>query len=89
MRSLFYKIKYFKSNWKEVIHLLFGTYRFGVNNDRWSSHDSMWGVPWNERFKPSKLKQRYQMMKIRACAGLFIPSDEAKKLFPSFFRKRK
>lgn len=74
------RIKYFKQNWKLVIHLLFGTYRFGVDNSKWSSFDSMFGVPLRERFIPSKILQRYRMMKVRASCG-FIPKEDFKKMF--------
>ena len=82
MKNIIYKSKYFKENWKMIIHLLFGTYKFGVNNDRrWSTFDSMFGVPWRKRFIPSEIKKRYQGMKFRAVACYFIPKDVADKLF--------
>jgi hypothetical protein len=86
--SIYYKIKYFKENWKMVIHLLFGTYKFGVNNELWCSHRlSLFAVPWKKRFMPSKIRQRYEGMRFRAIACGFIPKDKAEKIFYLFIRK--
>jgi len=85
--SIFYKIKYFNENWKMIIHLLFGTYRFGVNNELWCQYNSMFGIPWRKRFIPSKIKYRYEGMRFRAIACYFIPKDKAEKIFSRFIKK--
>ena len=38
------KINYILENWKMIVHLLFKTQRFGVNNLLWSSHPSVFGT---------------------------------------------
>ena len=65
-------------NWKLIIHLLLGTYKFGVNNDTWWHHRSLFGVPLRDRLKPSKILLRYRMMRIRAKCG-FIPDKKLDK----------
>jgi len=88
LSSSYYKAKYFKENWKMIIHFLFGTYRFGVNNELWWQYKhSLFGVPWRKRFIPSKIRQRYEGMRFRAIACRFIPKDKAEKIFSVFIRK--
>lgn len=59
---IIFKPIYILQNWKLIIHLLFNTYRFGVNNQWWSEFDSMFGKPWYK----IRLRQNYQCMKFRA-----------------------
>ncbi|MBF0377196.1 MAG: hypothetical protein HQK72_06910 [Desulfamplus sp.] len=77
-------IIYFIENWKMVIHLLFKTKRFGVNNNLWSERDSLFGnsclIGWSQVFK------NYKMMKVRAFSG-FIPLNQAIDLFPEHSKK--
>ncbi|MBF0202757.1 MAG: hypothetical protein HQK67_00255 [Desulfamplus sp.] len=67
-----------------VIHLLFKTKRFGVNNQLWAEQDSLFGEPcltgWSQAIK------NYKMMKIRAFSG-FIPLNQAIDLFPEHAAK--
>ena len=67
-----------------MIHLLFRTKRFGVNNQWWNSFDSMFGVG-NLRkiYDILTLKQilnNYRMMKFRAKIG-FLSYKDYDKIF--------
>ncbi|MFX0136531.1 MAG: hypothetical protein ACFFDN_23025 [Candidatus Hodarchaeota archaeon] len=73
---------YIFKNWKLIIHLLFRTYRFGVNNERWSPFPSIFRLPWSQRWH---LILRYKEMRFRACECFFI--SEPWKLFPLYWRK--
>jgi hypothetical protein len=81
--DIIFTIKFFREYWKEGIHLLFRTKRFGVNNEWWSSFDSMYGFPTREiLFSILKIKPiifNYRMMKLRAECG-FLPKDVTKKI---------
>jgi len=59
------EFEYLKKNWKLVFHLLFGTYRFGVNNKWWSEFDSLFGKPWHKKIRPKQIYLNYQMMVFR------------------------
>lgn len=76
----FLKIKYLAENWKLVVHLMFRTKRFGVNNQWWASFDSMWGYSFLGKVRHvlsiKSLVNEYQMMRFRATACHFIPDDE-------------
>ncbi|MBF0113095.1 MAG: hypothetical protein HQK74_10225 [Desulfamplus sp.] len=78
------RVIYFIENWKMVIHLLFKTKRFGVNNKLWSERDSIFGVScftgWSQAVK------NYKMVKVRAFSG-FIPLNQAIDLFPKHAKK--
>ena len=63
------------NNWKLIIHLLFRTYRFGVNNEWRSSFDSIFGLPIRKRFH---LIQNIRMMKIRGFDLYFLAPSERK-----------
>ncbi|SLM28994.1 conserved hypothetical protein [Desulfamplus magnetovallimortis] len=78
------KIKYILENWKMILHLLFRTKRFGVNNMEWSQQDSLFGQSWIIGF--AGLLKNYKMMKIRAFSG-FIPLNDAIALFPEHARR--
>jgi len=79
-----FKIKYLLKNWKMIIHLLFYTKRFGVNNEWWNNFDSIWGWSWEKRIisiimiKP--IIRNYKMMKFRAGIG-FVLKDTYQKIF--------
>ncbi|MBF0234491.1 MAG: hypothetical protein HQK65_15840 [Desulfamplus sp.] len=62
-----------------ILHLLFRTRRFGVNNVLWARHDSLFADPWPRGI--ARVVKNYKMMKIRAFSG-FIPLNDAIKLFP-------
>ncbi len=75
---------YFTSNIFFIIHLVFGTRHFGVNNKIWSRDASLFYVPF---FKGLiSLPTRVRMMKKRAFMG-FIPLSEAGKIFPEYYKK--
>ena len=79
MRRYKYMFKFFINNWKMVIHLLFHTKRFGVNNEWWSKGDSLWGWSTKQKIwglltiKP--LIHNYKMMIYRSAIG-FVPYHE-------------
>jgi len=70
------KAKYVLENWKLGVHLLFHTYRFGVNNEWWSLWDSMFGLPWYKKINLWQIYDNCQAMKFRAIACKFISSVE-------------
>ncbi len=70
-------------NWKLVIHLLFRTYHFGVNNRWWSDFDSMFGLSLRKRWH---LITQYKLMRFRACECYFV--QEPWKLFPLYWKKK-
>jgi len=76
-------IAYLKSNWKLIIHLIFRTYRFGVDNKWWSEFDSIFGLPIWKRWH---LIREYRMMRFRACECYFL--QEPWKVFPRYWEKR-
>ncbi|KKM94708.1 hypothetical protein LCGC14_1195580 [marine sediment metagenome] len=67
------RIRFILDNWKLIIHLLFRTNRFGVNNQLSSTFDSMFGG-WTvqERIintiKVKPIIHNYRMVKWRATA---------------------
>ena len=69
--------QYFINNWKLGIHLLFRTYRFGVNNEWWVLFDSIFGLPIYQRWH---LIKRYKEMRFRSQIG-FISEKNFKMLF--------
>jgi len=81
MLNIYYKrLCFYKQNWKLGIHLLFRTYHFGVNNQWWWYHESMFGIPMYKRFLPSQLKKTWFGIKIRICACHFLDKDTVKML---------
>ena len=78
------KINYLLENWKMIFHLLFKTKQFGVNNLPWSSHPSVFGVPFPLGI--TRILKNHQMMKIRAFSG-FVPLNDAIEMFPRHARK--
>lgn len=80
---LVFRFKYLKDNWKLIIHLLFRTYRFGVDNKWWNEFDSIFGLPYRKRWN---VIERYKEMRFRAFIG-FVPKDVACKLFPTHAKR--
>ncbi|MEA2061423.1 MAG: hypothetical protein U9P10_13140 [Thermodesulfobacteriota bacterium] len=78
------KIKYILDNWKLIIHLLFKTKHFGVNNTFWFPHDSIFSSEKSKRF--TQVVKNYKMMRIRSFSG-FIPLNDAIELFPDYAKK--
>lgn len=76
------KINYILENWKMIVHLLFKTKRFGVNNRQWSNHPSIFGSP----LGLTGILKNYRMVKIRAFSG-FIPLNDAIEIFPLHAKK--
>ena len=77
---------YFKNNWKMIIHLLFSTYYFGVNNRWWSEFPSIFGVPFYKR-TPRKIRQNYEGARFRAIHCYFIDESLSKILFPNYSKE--
>ena len=71
-----------------MVHLMFSTYYFGVNNKWKSNFRSMFGVPIYKR-TPRKIRQNYYSAKFRALEFFFISEEEARILFPNHFKKKK
>lgn len=73
------KYKFILENWKMIVHLLFRTQRFGVNNQWWSTFDSIFG--WDNKkkimavLKVKPLILNYKMMFVRSAIG-FIPYED-------------
>lgn len=73
-------IKYYFNHWKIFAHLLFRTKRFGVNNERWSKFDSLFGLPWYKIIfriicvRP--LIVEWEKIKFRANVCHFISDEE-------------
>lgn len=76
------KINYMLENWKMIVHLLFKTKRFGVNNLLWSNQPSIFGSP----LGITRTLKNYRMMKVRAFSG-FIPLNDAIEIFPHHAKK--
>lgn len=75
---------YFMENWKMIVHLLFKTPSFGVNNLVRTRHHSLFGArTMNDRLN---VRKNITMMKIRAFSG-FIPLNQAIELFPNHSKK--
>ena len=61
-------------NWKLVAHLLLGTKRFGVNNERTAGFDSMFAR--KERLSLSLILRNYRAVKWRAASCGFLTRQE-------------
>lgn len=68
-----------------IIHVMFCTYHFGVNNKWWWEHRSIFGKPWHKRFN---LIINYEMARFRACHVYFVDEETANMLFPRYLKKR-
>lgn len=79
-----FAISFCLTHWKEGVHLLLRTKRFGVNNNWWSDFDSLFGIPKTKIFisiitiKP--IIENYKMMKFRSAGCHFLSDDTNKKL---------
>ena len=67
-----------------IIHLLFRTYYFGVNNQWWVEWPSIFGLPWRQRWH---LIREYKAMRFRAYHCYFVQYPE--KLFPRYHKKHR
>lgn len=78
------KFIYLKYHWRLIIHLLFRTYRFGVNNKTWKQNEfahGFFGLPWY-KLEKWNVVHNYRQMKIRCGPGIcFIPYRTYQKLF--------
>lgn len=81
-----FQLKYISLNWKFLIHVVFGTYRFGVDNHWKSNFDSMFGISVKDRFSIKEIILRYKAARARAFCG-FIPIEDAVRLFPLYARR--
>ncbi len=81
-----FEIRFFLENWKMFFHLFTGTSYFGVNNELWVPHGSIFSTSIIRKIL--YFKTNYQMMKIRTFIG-FVPLNDAIKLFPGYSRKKK
>ena len=79
IRRLLCRIQMVKSHWKFIIHILFGTSRFGVNNNWWSDFNSLWAVPFYDRINPLLIYDRYKRMKFRAKIG-FLSKETCERI---------
>ena len=74
------RLIYFYKHWKVGIHLIFRTKRFGVNNQLWSSYDSMFGYSFWGKLKNIILIrpfiENYKFMKLRAGKLAHFLTDE-------------
>lgn len=79
-----FRFSYMAKNWKQIVHLVFGTKYFGVNNRLFSKDHSLFerrGI-----WKIRGIFERIAMMKARAFMG-FIPLEDAVRLFPDYAAK--
>jgi len=75
-----------RANWKSVVHILLGTYHFGVNNRWWEADfSSMFGIPVHMR-TPRRIYHNWKGARFRVIACCFVPRDRATKLFPYSMR---
>ena len=77
-----YTIAFLKANWKLVIHLLFRTYHFGVNNQWWYHDKGVFGLPWYKRFWPNQIRRNIWGMWFRSSPEVgFIPQEKYLKMW--------
>lgn len=81
---LIFRLKYFLENWKMLVHLFFGTDHFGINNETWNGHRSLYGMRLSRLL--TRLPANYRAMRRRAFLG-FIPLNDAIRLFPGYAKK--
>lgn len=92
--NLLYKINFILENWKEGIHLLFRTKRFGVNNKWHSDFNSLFG--WSNMkifisiLKVKPIIENYRLMKFRAAGCHFLTEETNRKLgWYKYWRNKK
>lgn len=76
------RVKFYAEHWKLAIHFIFGTYRFGVNDEWWSRFPSIFGVPWYQKINPLKMRDCWQGMVFRIFACKFLSEKTATMAFP-------
>ncbi len=88
-----FTIKFFRENWKQGVHLIFRTKKFGVNNNWWCGYNSILGWPTSKiiisilTVKP--IYDNYLMMKFRAAACHALSEETNKKLgWYNYWKKR-
>jgi hypothetical protein len=76
-------IRYGLGHWKLLVHMLFKTARFGVNNHWWSSFPSPIAWSWSQRvwglLTVMPIVRNYQSMKVRANLG-WVPEKMVKEM---------
>ena len=70
-----------------MIHIIFSTYRFGVNNKWWENFDSIFGIPWY-KLTPSRLMWNYKMARFRTCHCHLVDEKTSRMLFPRYYREQ-
>ncbi len=86
MQHLAFKVRFLRDNWKMIVHLLFRTKRFGVNNQWGSRKDfpSGFGWPWWRIIwgiiTVLPIYDNYCQMRFRAEIG-FVSKETCNKLF--------
>jgi len=80
------RFKYFKENWKLIIHIMLTTYYFGVENKWWYHYPSIFGIPWYKR-TPRRIIINYRLARFRACHVHFVDEKTSRMLFPRYYRK--
>ena len=71
-------LKWTLFHWKVCVHLLLGTRRLGVNNQRVVGFDSLFG---NQAYrKPWLILRNYRMAKYRATSCGFLTREECRNL---------
>ena len=88
IENIKFKFEFFKKNWKLGVHLLLGTYKFGVNNKWWSDFPSIFGIPFYKR-TPRRILINYRGMRFRVSACYFLDKETGRKLFPRYYKKYK
>jgi hypothetical protein len=81
LKNIEYRLKFGIRYWKLLVHLIFGTYHFGVNNSWWSRYPSIFGR--SDKWNLKRLVLSAKMMRARCFMG-FIPLDDAVKIFPEY-----
>jgi len=90
MKINYPKIRYFLSNWKMIIFLLFRTKRFGVMNKWWwpDKQGTIFHIPW-WNYKKWRIIHNYKMARRRAAPGIgFIPEEEYRLIFEEPWYRR-
>ncbi len=79
------RLRFLLDNWKLIIHLLFKTNRFGVNNQWSSNFDSMFGgwTVWQRITNTLRIKPiifNYRFAKYRATSCGFLTKEQCEML---------
>ncbi|TYT74346.1 hypothetical protein [Desulfobotulus mexicanus] len=84
LEDLFFSLHYLGKNWRQILHLAFGTAHFGVNNQNFSADHSLFRVKGLKKI--TGLPGRIRMMRARAFMG-FIPLKDAVRIFPGYAKR--